>query len=64
MTKGMWSAGVVSIMVYVRNDELPEDQNLKEMLEKPAWQVAEITVSPSVHTGGITGSVGDKGVSG
>ena len=30
-------------MVYVRNDKLLEDRNLKEMSEKPAWQVAEIT---------------------
>ena len=30
-------------MVYMRNDELPEDRNLKEMSEKPAWQVAEVT---------------------
>ena len=29
-------------MVYMRNDELLEDRNLKEMSEKPAWQVAEI----------------------
>ena len=30
-------------MVYVRNNELLEDRNLKDMSEKPAWQVAEIT---------------------
>ena len=30
-------------MVCMRNSKLPENWNLEEMLEKPAWQVAEIT---------------------
>ena len=52
MTKGMWLMWVVSIMVYMRNSKLPEDQNLKKMLEKPAWQGAKITQYLKVYIQG------------